>query len=110
MSSEIVDGSIWLKKFPATRIKPNPCEFCYWCNFGIEAPTLVLKWQPFWYFSLVFYPVYTDHHRDFVSHILEYLFFTYIHKRNNATVTYFLKFMSVFFKPIYSLLLRHHVL
>ena len=27
-----------------------------------------------------------------------YLFVTYMHKRNNDTVTYFLKFMSIFFK------------
>ena len=36
-------------------------------------------------------------HGDFISHILKYLFFTCIHKRNNATVTYFLKFMNIFF-------------
>ena len=40
MSSKIVDGSIWLKNFPAMRIKPNPCKLQYWCNFGIKAPTL----------------------------------------------------------------------
>ena len=34
-----------------------------------------------------------------------YIFFTYIHNRNNATVTYFLKFISIFLKFIYSLLL-----
>ena len=31
-----------------------------------------------------------------------YLFFTFIHKRNNATVTIFLKFMSIFLKSIFS--------
>ena len=58
-----------------------------------------------WYFSLIFYPAHTDSCRDFIVHIPMYLFFTYIHKRNNATVTYFLKFMSIFLKFIYSLLL-----
>ena len=33
----------------------------------------------------------------FILHILMYLFFTYIGKGNNATVTYFLKFMSIYF-------------
>ena len=31
-----------------------------------------------------------------VLHVLVYLFFTFIHKRSNATVTFFLKFMSNF--------------
>ena len=53
--------------------------------------------------SLICYPVCIDRHRDFILHMLRYLFFTYIH--NNATVTYFLKFMGSFFKFIYSLLL-----
>ena len=45
-------------------------------------------------------------HRDFTSQILKYLFFTYIHKRKNATVTYFLKFVSMFLKFICSLLMH----
>ena len=61
---------------------------------------IVFKWQQFWYFSLICYPVHLDSYRDFILHILMYIFFTYIHKKNNATVTYFLKFMST-----YSLLL-----
>ena len=43
---------------------------------------------------------------DFILHILMYLFFTYKHKEYTAE-TYFLKFMSIFFKLLYSLL---HVL
>ena len=52
-----------------------------------------------------------DRHRDVILHMLVYLFFTYIHKRNNATVTYFVKFMSIK-KNIHILFtsLRHHVL
>ena len=42
---------------------------------------------------------------DFITNILMYLFFIYIHKRNNAIVIYFLKFMSIFIKFMYSLLL-----
>ena len=73
--------------------------------------TCSFKWQPFWYFSLICYPVHTGNHRDFISHILKYLFFTYFHKRNNAIVTYFLKFVSIFKKiHIPSTSLRHHVL
>ena len=41
-------------------------------------------------------------YRDFILHLLMYLFFTYIHKSNNATAIYFLKFMSIFFKSMYS--------
>ena len=63
---------------------------------------VVCKWQPFWYFSLNCYPAHISSHRDFISHILKYLFFTYTLKRNNATVTYFLKFMSIFFKNSYT--------
>ena len=57
--------------------------------------TCIFKWQPFWYFC---YPAFTDSHSDFISHVLKYLFFTRIHKRDNATLAYFLKFMSIFFK------------
>ena len=39
-----------------------------------------------------------------MSHVLQYLFFTYIQKRNNATATYSLKFMGIFYKSIYLLL------
>ena len=46
------------------------------------------KWQPFWYFSLICYPSQLDSHRDFISYILMYLFCTYIHKRNKATVAF----------------------
>ena len=49
----------------------------------------------------------TDSCRDIILHVLTYLFFTFIHKRNNATVTYFLKFMTIFLKFICSLLLTH---
>ena len=61
---------------------------------------------------LVFFcPASVGSHRDFISHVLQYLFFTYIHKRNNATVTYFLKFVSIYFKiHILFTSLRHHVL
>ena len=41
-----------------------------------------------------------DSHTGFILQMLMYLFFTYIDKWNNATVTYFMKFMN-----IYSLLL-----
>ena len=67
--------------------------------------TCSFKWQPFWYFSLTCCPTHTDSHRDFILHIPLYLFFTFIHKRNNATVNFFLKFMSIFLKSIYPLLL-----
>ena len=50
--------------------------------------------------SLICYPAHIDSHRDFILHTLMYIFFAYVYKRNNATVTYFLKFLS-----IYSLLL-----
>ena len=59
-----------------------------------------LNGNHFWYFPLICYPAHIDSHRDFKLHILMYLFFTYIHKRNNITVTYYLKFLT-----IYSLLL-----
>ena len=42
--------------------------------------TCSFKWQPFWYFSLICYPAHIGSHRDFISHILKYLLFTYIHK------------------------------
>ena len=35
-------------------------------------------------------------HRDFILHLLMYILFTFIHKRNNATVIFFLKFVSIF--------------
>ena len=38
--------------------------------------------------------------RVFILHILMHLFFTYTHKRNNVTVAYFLKFMSIFLEFI----------
>ena len=41
---------------------------------------VVFDWQPFWYFSLICYPAHIGSHRDFISHILKYLLFTYIHK------------------------------
>ena len=53
------------------------------------------------FFHLLF--CHTDSHRDFILHILMYIFFTFVHTRNNATVTYFLKFMTIFLKFIYSL-------
>ena len=56
----------------------------------------VFKWQLFWYFSLICYLAHIGSHRDFISHILKYLLFTYIHKWNNSTVTYFLKFVDIF--------------
>ena len=43
-------------------------------------------------------------HRDFISHILMYLLFTYIHTRNNATVIFFMKLISIFLKIIDSIL------
>ena len=43
--------------------------------------TCSFKWQPFWYFSLICYPAHVGSHRDFISHVLKYLFFTYTHKR-----------------------------
>ena len=49
---------------------------------------------------LIYYAAHINSHRGFILHTLMYLFFTYTLKRNSATVTYFLKFMS-----IYSLLL-----
>ena len=63
---------------------------------------VLFKWHQFWYFSLICYPAHFGSHRHFTSHILQYLFFTYIHKRNHATITYFLKFISIFLKFIYS--------
>ena len=63
------------------------------------------KWQPFLYFQLICYPAHTDSHRDLILHVLMYPFFTYVHKSNNTTLTYFLKLRSIFSKFIYSLLL-----
>ena len=50
--------------------------------------TYSFKWQLFWYFPLICYPAHIGGCRDFILHILKYLLFTYVHKRNNATVTY----------------------
>ena len=55
-----------------------------------------------WYFSLICCPAHTDSHRDFILLVPLYLLFTFIHKRNNATVAFFLQFMSIFLKSIYS--------
>ena len=57
--------------------------------------TCSFKWQPFWYFSLFCYPAHVDSHTNFISHVHMYLFCTFIHKRDNATVTDLLKFMSI---------------
>ena len=57
---------------------------------------VVFKWQPFWYFSLICYPAHIGSHRDFISHVLKYHLLTYIHKWNNATVTFFVKFVGIF--------------
>ena len=67
------------------------------CPPHMHIKYLVFKWQPFWYFSLICCPAHTDSHRDLILHILMYHFFTFIHKRNNATATFFLQFMSIFF-------------
>ena len=67
------------------------------------------KRQPLWYFSLICCPAHTDSHRDFMLYILTYLLFTFIHKRNNVTVTYFLKFMSIFLKFMYSFISSRHL-
>ena len=56
---------------------------------------VVFKWQPFWCFSWIC-SSHIDSLRDFILHILMYLFFTFIQKRNNANVPFFLKFMSIF--------------
>ena len=62
----------------------------------------IFNWQPFWYFSLICCPVHTDSHRDFILHILMYLFFSFIHKRNYGTVN--------FFSGIYEHFLKIHLL
>ena len=49
----------------------------------------------------------TDSLRDFILHILMYILFIFIHKKNKATITLFLKLMSIFLKFTYSLLLTH---
>ena len=66
------------------------------CSFEMAA-ILVL------FFDLLSYP----HRQSYrlILHILTYLFFTYIHKRNNTTEAFFLKFMGILLKCIYSLLL-----
>ena len=58
------------------------------CSFKMAAILVV-------FFNLLSCPY---SHRDFILHTLMYLFFTFIHKMNNATVSYFLKFMSIFLK------------
>ena len=68
-----------------------------------DSDLVVFKWQPFCYFSLICCPAHTDSHRDFILHILVYLFFIFMHKRNSVTVTFFLKFIGIFLKSIYSL-------
>ena len=71
----------------------------YICTSNIQWFWLVVfKWQPFWCFSLICCPAQIDSNRDFILHILMYLFFTFTHKRNNATVTFFQKFMNIFLK------------
>ena len=45
---------------------------------------------PFWYFFILL-TYFIDSHRCLLLHILMYHFFAYVGKRNNATVTYFLK-------------------
>ena len=42
-----------------------------------------------------------DSCRDFILHLLMYLFFTYIHKMTNSIVTCFLKFLSILLKSVY---------
>ena len=84
----------------------------YKCTENIQWFCIVVfKWQPFWFFFIC-YPAHIGSHRDFISHILKYIIITYKHKRYNATtITYLLKFMSIFKKihlPLTSL--RHHVL
>ena len=44
------------------------------------------------------YSAHVDNHRDFILHILMHLFFTYICKRNDATVTFFSKIYEHFLK------------
>ena len=51
--------------------------------------------------TLICYPAHIDSHRDFISHVLKYLFFTYTHKRNNATAA---------FSEIYEHFLKIHML
>ena len=41
------------------------------------------------------------------THIFMYLFLTSIQKRNNATVAFFLKFMSISFKSVFFTSLSH---
>ena len=61
-----------------------------------------------WYFPFICYPAHVDSHRDFTSYILEYLFFTYIDKRNNATVAFFSEIYEHFLKiHIHLTSLRH---
>ena len=64
--------------------------------------TCSFKWHPFWYFSLICHPAHIDRHRDFILHILTYLFFTFIHKRTSATGT--------FTSEIYEHFLKIHLL
>ena len=54
---------------------------------------LVILADSFWYFSLICYPAHINSHRNFILHIFMYHFFAFLHQRNNATVSYFLKFM-----------------
>ena len=65
------------------------CSSCMHIKFLVILVVVVFKQQPFWYFPFICYPVLVDSHWDFI-------FFTYIHKRSNATVTYFLKFMNMY--------------
>ena len=59
------------------------------------------------YFALICCPAHIDSHRDSILYVLMYLFLTYMDKRHNVTVTYFLKFKIIFLKFIFSLLRRH---
>ena len=83
-----------------------PMSLMYVHQIFNDSDLQFLNGSYFWHFSSICYPAHTDSQRDFMLHILMHLFFTYIHKRNNATVTYFLNFIDISLKPIYCLILR----
>ena len=102
---------------PGTGLDKETSYLVYICTYVPHICTsnikwfqlVVFKWQSFWYFSLICHPAHIDSHRDFILHILMYLLFTYIHTRNNATVTFFSEIYKHFLKNHWLFTCQRHV-
>ena len=64
--------------------------------------TCIFKWQPFWYFCLICCPTHIDSHWDFIFHIAYISSLPSYTKGIMPLSPFFLKFMSIFLKSIYS--------